>query len=378
MVRRLPCAVFPAALVFVLVAAPAVARAQPASSRAEPREGAGEPALILSAAASPLGLDDWRRSDGPALVGSMQARLMRFLFVEGEVTRWSAFDHFRLPPGITLVPGLPSEEYRVRKVWTAGANLMLRAGTSRVTGFFGGGLGVRFSRENWPPVLVCRPGSGGPPTCTLGEPGDPTSTGLTPQFLFGGEFWVTPRLAAYGAARFAYGSDLRRRTGGIAPLAGLRVALRTTDVVDAQPRLSDPNRAQGKDVRVTLNDGTTHRGKLVAFSASDVKLSGRSVPLADIREVEKVSHAVRNATLISLLAAVPTFLTVGPAFDAGPGDAFVFTATGIAGGITAGAVIGGVRKPGNVIYRAPGASASVSVTPLLARDRTGVALAASW
>ena len=377
MVRRLPCAVFPAAVIFALAAAPAVARAQPASSRAEPRVGAVEPALILSAAASPLGLDDWRRSDGPALVGSVQARLKRFLFLEGEVTRWSAFDHFRLPPGITPVPGLPSEEYRDRKVWTAGANLLLRAGTRRVTGFFGGGAGVRFARENWPPILICRPGSGGPPTCTLDEPGDPTSTSLTPQYLFGGEFWVTPRLAAYGGARFAYGSDLRRETSGIAPHAGLRVALRTTDVVEERPT-SDPNRAQGKDVRVTLNDGTTHRGQLVAFSASDVKLSSRAVPLADVREVEKVSHAVRNATLISLLAAVPTFLTLGPAFDLGQGDAFAITAAGIAGGITAGVVIGGVRKPGNVIYRAPGAAASISVRPILARDRKGVALAASW
>jgi hypothetical protein len=364
MVRRLPCAVFPAAVVFFSAAAPAVA--QPASSTAEPRVGASEPALILSAAASPLGLDDWRRSDGPALVAAMQARLKRFLFLEGEVTRWSAFDHFRLPPGVNPFPGLPSEEYRTRKVWTAGANLLLRAGTSRVTGFFGGGLGVRFARENWPPVLICRPGSGGPATCSLDEPGDSTSTSLTPQYLFGGEFWVTPRLAAYGAARFAYGSDLRRETGGIAPLAGLRVAVRTTDVVEARPRLSDPNSAQGKDVRVTVKDGTTHRGKLVAFSASDVKLRSRSVPLADLREVEKVSHAVRNATLISLLAAIPTFLTLGPAFDAGPSDAFVMTATGIAGGITAGAVIGGVRKPGDVIYRAPGASASISVRPILA------------
>ena len=378
MVRRLPGAALPAALVFVSAVVPAVARAQVASP-AEPHVGAAEPALILSAAASPLALDDWRPSDGPALVGSLQARLKRFLFLEGEVTRWSAFDHFRLPPGVTPFPGLPSEEYRARKVWTAGANLLLRAGTSRVTGFFGGGASGRYARENWPPILVCRPGSGGPPTCMLDEPGDPTSTSLTPQYVFGGEFWVTPRLAAYGAARFAYAADRRRQTGGIAPLAGLRVSLRTTDAVaEEQPRLSDPNRAQGKDVRVTLSDGTIHRGKLVAFSASEVTLDSRAVPLADIREVEKVSHAVRNATLISLLAAVPTFLTLGPAFDMGTGDVLVITATGVAGGITAGAVIGGVRQPGNVIYRAPGASASISVRPILARDRSGVALATSW
>jgi small nuclear ribonucleoprotein (snRNP)-like protein len=190
---------------------------------------------------------------------------------------------------------------------------------------------------------------------------------------------VTPRLAAYGGVRFAYASDRFRSTAAIAPLAGLRVALRTTDVVAAEPAgLSDPNRAQGKDVRVSLNDGTIHRGKLVAFSASEVALDSRTVPLADVRKVEKRSHAVRNATLISLLAAVPTALTLGPAFDLGTPDVLTITATGIAGGITAGVVIGGVRKPGNVIYRAPGASASISVRPILARDRKGVAVTASW
>jgi hypothetical protein len=349
------------------------------SPLAEPLGGAAEPALILSAAVSPVGLDDWRPSDGPALVGSLQARLRRFLILEGEVTRWSVFDEFRQPSGAALVPGLPPVEHRARKVWTAGANLLLRAGTPRVTGFFGGGLSVRSAKENPPPTLICHAGSSGPPTCTLSEPGDETNTSLTPQFLFGGEFWVTPRLAAYGGVRFAYASDRFRSTAAIAPLAGLRVALRTTDVVAAEPAgLSDPNRAQGKDVRVSLNDGTIHRGKLVAFSASEVALDSRTVPLADVRKVEKRSHAVRNATLISLLAAVPTALTLGPAFDLGTPDVLTITATGIAGGITAGVVIGGVRKPGNVIYRAPGASASISVRPILARDRKGVAVTASW
>ena len=379
MVPRLPGATLPAALVFVSAVVSAVARAQAASPLAEPHVRATEPALLLSAAVSPVGLDDWRRSDGLALVGSMQARLKRFLVLEGEVTRWSAFDDFRQLPGAALVPGLPPVEHRARKVWTAGANLLLRAGTSRVTGFFGGGLSVRSAKENPPPILICNAGSGGPPTCRPSDSGDQTNTSLTPQLLFGGEFWVTPRLAAYGGARFAFAADTFRSTGGIAPLAGLRVALRTTDVVaEEQPRLSDPNRAQGEDVRVTLNDGTVYRGKLVGFSASEVALDSRAVPLADVREVEKVSHAVRNATLIGLLAAIPTFLTLGPAFDMGTPDVLTITATGVVGGITAGAVIGGVRKPGNVIYRAPGAFASVSIRPILAPDRRGVALATSW
>jgi hypothetical protein len=184
----------------------------------------------------------------------------------------------------------------------------------------------------------------------------------------------------YGLPQFiGFASDQLRSTASFAPLAGLRVALRTTDVVAEEPvRFPDPNRAQGKDIRVRLNDGTTHRGKLVAFSASEVALDSQTVPLADVREIEKVSHAVRNATLISLLAAVPTILVLGPAFDMGNDMVFAITGAGVASGIAVGAVIGAVRKPGNVIYGAPGASASISVRPILARERKGVALATSW
>jgi hypothetical protein len=362
-------------LAFLSAVVPAVAHAQSASPLAEPRSA---PALIVSAAASPVGLDDWRDSDGPALVGSVQARLNRFLVLEGEVINWSAFDDLRSRPAST-VPGLPTADDHVRKVWTVGANLLVRGGTSRVTGFFGGGLGIRNAQEDSAPSLVCRYGAEGLPVCTVIHSSLQTSTNLTPQFLVGGEFWLTPRLALYGGERFAYGSDRFRSTAGIAPFAGLRVALRTTDVVAEEPvRISDPNGAQGKDIRVTLNDGTTHRGKLVAFSACQVTLDSHAVPLAEVREIEKVSHAVRNATVIGLLAAVPAILTFGPAFDMGMGDVLTIVGAGVAGGIGVGAVIGAIRKPGNVIYRAPGASASITVMPILARERKGVALAASW
>jgi hypothetical protein len=379
MVRRLSGAVFPAALVFVSAVYPAVARAQPASPLAEPGVDTA-PALLLSAAASPVGLDDLFRGSDRALVGSVQTRLKRFLVLEGAVTRWSVFDDFStFPPGVTIVSGVSSAEYRARKVWTVGANLLLRGGTSRVTGFFGGGLSLRFADHDSCCLVICRPGAGGPPVCSEPTSQSLTTTSLSPQFLVGGEFWVTPRLAAYGGARFAFASDQWRETAGFAPLAGLRVALRTTNVVAEEPvRLPDPNRAQGKDIRVTLNDGTTHRGKLVAFSASQVTLDSQAVPLADVREIEKVSHAVRNATIISLLAAVPTFLALGPAFDMGNDVVFAVVGPGVASGIAVGAVIAAVRKPGNVIYRAPGASASISVRPILGRERKGVALATRW
>ena len=69
-------------LAFALALVPGVARAQAPSPLAEPRVSARLPSLIVSVATSPVGLDDWRRSDGPALVGSVQGRLNRFLVLE--------------------------------------------------------------------------------------------------------------------------------------------------------------------------------------------------------------------------------------------------------------------------------------------------------
>jgi hypothetical protein len=335
---------------------PAVARAQSGSPIVEPHAVTRRPSLILSVAASPVGLDDWKRSDGPALVGSVQARLSRILFLEGEATRWTAEPHDR-------------------EVLTIGANLLIRAGTSRVTGFTGGGLGVRSARQSTSSTIKCSGGGPGQPAiCTPVR----ASTGLTEQFLAGGEFWVTRHLAAYGGARFAFAADDFRSTAGFAPLAGLRVALRTTEVVPEPPRFTNPTRAVGKDVRVTLNDGTTQRGKLEALSASEVTFKGTAIPLADVRKIEKVGHATRKAAVIGLLAGVPTLLILGPAADMGGGMALGIVAAGVGSGVAVGAVIDAARRPGNVIYAAPGTSVSFTVRPILARDRKGVAFATSW
>ena len=164
----------------------------------------------------------------------------------------------------------------------------------------------------------------------------------------------------------------------VASLAGLRVALQTSDVVLEPARRTDPTAALGKDVRVTLNDGTTRQGKLGAFSPSEVTLEGKPIPLADVRQIEKVGHATRKAVWVGLLAGVPTFLILGPAADMGKDMALMIVAAGVGGGIAVGAVIDAARKPGNVIYVAQGTSVSFTVRPILAADRQGVAFVTNW
>ena len=369
------------ALVFAAALCPALAGAQSIIPAGGPGGIERRPSLLVSFAASPVGLDDWRRSDGPALVGSVQGRLNRFLVLEGEVTRWSAVDDFGVPEYFGGGESSYYFQHRDREVWTVGSNLLLRAGTSRVTGFAGGGLGVRSSQEDHSSSFRCPPGPRNTSICTgeeIYQSLNQTSTGLTGQFLVGGEFWVTRRLAAYGGARFAFGGDDFRTTAGFAPLAGLRAALRTSDVVREPTRVPDPTGAQGKDVRITSNDGTTHRGKLAAITGSVVTIDGRTMPLADVRKIEKVGHATRKAFVIGILAFAPTVLVLAPAADLGIGTASAIAAAGMGGGIGVGAVIDAVRRPGNVVYVAPGSSASFAVKPILTKDRKGVTFVTNW
>jgi len=369
------------ALAFAAALCPALAGAQSTLPAGGPGGVERRPSLLVSIAASPVGLDDWRRSDGPALVASVQGRLKRFLVLEGEVTRWTAVDDFGGPGYFGGGESNYLFEHRHGEVWTIGSNLLLRAGTSRVTGFTGAGLGVRSSREAHSTSFRCAAGPKTPSICTgeeISRSNHSTSTGLTEQFLVGGEVWITPRLAAYGGARFAFAADDFRTTAGYAPHAGLRVALRTSDVVREPTRVPDPARAQGKDVRITLNDGTTHRGKLDSITGSVVTIDGTTMPLADVRKIEKVGHATRKAAAIGFLAFAPTVLVLGPAFDMGSRDALAIAAAGVGSGIGVGAVIDAVRKRGNVVYVAPGSSASFTLKPILSKDRKGVTFVTNW
>ena len=297
------------------------------------------------------------------------------------MTRWTAVDDFGLPGYFGGGESSYYFQHRHRETWTVGSNLLLRAGTSRVTGFAGAGLGVRSSREAHSSSFRCPPGPRTPSPCTGEEVSTSdhwTSTGLTEQFLVGGELWITPRLAAYGGVRFAFAADDLRTTAGYAPHAGLRMALRTSDVVREPTRVPDPTRAQGKDVRITLNDGTTHRGKLAAITGSVVTIDGRTIPLADVLKIEKVGHATRKAVVIGMLAFAPTVLVLGPAADMGTGTASAIAAAGVGSGIGVGALIDALRKPGNVVYVAPGSSASFAVKPILMKDRKGVTFVTNW
>ena len=117
-------------LVFAAALCPAHAGAQSTFPAGGPGGVERRPSLLVSIAASAVGLDDWRRSDGPALVGSVQGRLNRFLVLEGEVTRWTAVDDVGGAGYFGAGVSNYFFEHRHRDVWTIGSNLLLRGGTS--------------------------------------------------------------------------------------------------------------------------------------------------------------------------------------------------------------------------------------------------------
>ena len=140
---------------------------------------------------------------------------------------------------------------------------------------------------------------------------------------------------------------------------------------------STASSAEGKVVRITLMDGTARTGRLVALSSSEVSLERESVPLGNVRKVERVSRGLRKGFYIGLLA-VPTMLLLRAPLDL-PSD---WTANLMAAGVGAGVGIGAIVQAANShrepIYVASQPSPAVTVTPFLSSRRRGVAVAVRW
>ena len=124
--------------------------------------------------------------------------------------------------------------------------------------------------------------------------------------------------------------------------------------------------AQGKEVRIMAMDGSRQTGTLVSLSASDVvfRRNGKdiSIPLGQVRRIEKVSHNLRNGALLGLGLGVVAGVT--PGFNAYRGDLGYELGTLVDAGVFAGigAGIGAIVKfataRNNVLYQVPATSTS--------------------
>ena len=140
--------------------------------------------------------------------------------------------------------------------------------------------------------------------------------------------------------------------------------------------------AEGKTVRVTKSDGTRISGKLVSISSADVvvqrKGSDVTVPLAQVRRVEKVGRAVWKGLHIGGLAAFLFGFWVAED-DYGEVKAGAqLGALGAAGGAYLGALIDRASRNRNLIYFAKSRSASAVLLPLVRPRQVAVQFKLVW
>jgi hypothetical protein len=139
---------------------------------------------------------------------------------------------------------------------------------------------------------------------------------------------------------------------------------------------------QGKQIVVTTSDGRTRKGK---FTVSPAGLTAERtqppevVPLGDIVKVKRVSHGLRNGTLIGFGVGFGLSLPIlagGCESDDCSVEGLIMMALGTGIGAGIGALFQTNKE--NVVYDAKRHAASTSVAPILTPARQGVAVLVSW
>ena len=143
----------------------------------------------------------------------------------------------------------------------------------------------------------------------------------------------------------------------------------------------------GRNVRVTA-DGVQHRGVVSSLSNAGLVLledgGPATIPFSKIGRVEKVTHRIRNGTLIGLAsgAGLGIWGALMCEDDAASGCAglsiALLSGIGAGAGAGVGALIHTAKKGGDVLYKAPGPAPTVSFGPILSPTRKGVAFVVAW
>jgi hypothetical protein len=208
------------------------------------------------------------------------------------------------------------------------------------------------------------------------------------QAIYGVDVDVAPRTSAYFALRWrtlgsvSYdASDL----SGVGLTGGVRVALRTRP---EPSRALSPQSSVGKRVRVTkVGDGQL-TGDLMSLTASEVVVRRNnrveSIPLNEVRKVEKVSHHERLGALIGSAFAGLMWIDIARTRDTcadcedGPLAAAMMTPVAIGAGAGIGAIVNAATRNRHLLYAAPGASSAVRVAPIVSPHGAGVGITAQW
>ena len=344
---------------------PGIAAAQSATAPETPRL----PAISVSVAAGPM---QHAGEYSPIVLAGAQFSLSRLIRFEVEAGHSVGSGRsIEIPPGRFA-------DVDERRVFITGVNLLFRAGTRRVAGFAGGGVGAH--RIN---ARVDEVGLFGVPT---GRTITVTDTRLGMQIVGGADVRLTGRLDGFAAIR---GELLPNANIGVT--AGVRATLKTKPATPAERPASGVAQAamrDGQQVRVTMRAGDKRSGRFVSLSPSELVMTRggqrEQVPLAGVRRIETVSHHARTGLLIGLLGGVGMALAVCVADDNFCGDDAPFAAValvygGIGGGIGAGvgAMANAATADRHLVFEGQPTPAA-QLTPILGKGKAGAAFTLRW
>jgi len=140
--------------------------------------------------------------------------------------------------------------------------------------------------------------------------------------------------------------------------------------------------AIGKEVTVTMKDGTKYKGSLRAMSGTEVVLkqsnSEFKFPLDTVTLIQRNSHAIRQGALIGFAAGVAFGVMAAAADSEGAMDGAVITIGGLGAGV--GAIVGaGIRGSDNklLVYRGS-TKTTVSISPAICKSKVGLSGTIKW
>jgi hypothetical protein len=145
--------------------------------------------------------------------------------------------------------------------------------------------------------------------------------------------------------------------------------------------------AVGKQVMVSLTDGSAQAGKLVSISSAEVVVlrDGRTVrfPLATVRRITVSERPMKKSVLIGLLVGAIAGPMVIRCTDSECPETSIMLPISIGIGAGVGAAIGAVvarARPARtlVVYETDPTPIKFSMTPYLTPDRKGLAFTVRW
>jgi hypothetical protein len=257
----------------------------------------GVPVASVSGGLGPMQFQGRRVTMG---VAAVQIGVRRHFVIEPEFARWVEAD----APGFHSDSGGGVFGIRRRAVTIAGANLLFRAGTSRVIGFAGGGGGVHVAADRFDNPVDPRT------SLPIGGPGVARSaTLLGLQGTGGVDVAILARVRAFVAIR----GEVRPEPN-VGVTGGMRWVLRHAS--GPSPATGTPlglSSTQGRTVEVLNLDGRRVSGRLLSLSASEMVIAtggnDLQIRLSEVRQVRRPSHWARNLALAG--AAVFGGLAVG-------------------------------------------------------------------